>query len=446
MTALYQELLTPEFFEDVKQKEQLRENNSIYTLSVVMWLMMVQRLQGKGTLQTAVLEVLGGLPKSFWPRPCKRLLDHWEAEKRISCNTGAYNKARQGLPLAVVEQSFDAMFEQLTRGSKDSGGELAGRQAFCMDGTTVRLENTAAIVELYPPASNQLGDSHWPVIRMIVAHDLHTGIAMRPHWGPMNGKQAVSEQKLLEEAIDRLPKGSLVMGDSNFGVFSVAYAADQRKYPVLLRLTASRAKHLVGGEPADGMDLEIAWMPSRDDRRSHPDLPPDACVRGRLMVRRVEPSDGSEPFLLSLFTTLELGSAELVQFYGKRWNIETDLRSLKASLQLDQLTSTTPEMVAKEIDLGWAAYNLVRAIAYQASQKAGIPPRSFSFTQVKNIMNTFSPLIAAAKTEAEARRHYDTMMYYVGQAKLPKRRKKRPSYPRTVWHKPRVFPKKTSSQ
>jgi hypothetical protein len=32
------------------------------------------------------------------------------------------------------------------------------------------------------------------------------------------------------------------------------------------------------------------------------------------------------------------------------------------------------------------------------------------------------------------------MMYYVGQAKLPNRKKRRPSYPRAVWGKPKSFP------
>jgi len=36
------------------------------------------------------------------------------------------------------------------------------------------------------------------------------------------------------------------VGDSNFGIFSVAYAADQRGRPVVLRLTAVRAESLAG--------------------------------------------------------------------------------------------------------------------------------------------------------------------------------------------------------
>ena len=91
--------------------------------------------------------------------------------------------------------------------------------------------------------------------------------------------QAVSEQALLERAIDRLPSGSTVIGDANFGVFSVAYAATQRQHPVLLRLTAERARQLGWGTVAR-WHRSRAWCgsPVEPTARSHPDLPADACV------------------------------------------------------------------------------------------------------------------------------------------------------------------------
>jgi len=269
---------------------------------------------------------------------------------------------------------------------------------------------------------------------------LQTGLAMRPEWGPMHGAQAVSEQQLLEATIDRLPSGAAVVGDANFGVFSVAYVAGQRCHPVLLRLTRQRAQRLAGGPLRDGIDRSIVWKPSRDDRRSHPDLPAHACVRGRLMVCQVQPSNGAAAFLLALFTTLEIDQGEVLKLYGQRWNIETDLRSLKSTLQLDQLSCTTPEMVAKELNLAMAAYNLVRAVTCLASQQTSIPPRGFSFTRVRHVIEAFTPLIAAAQSPEEAQQHFDRMMYYVGQAKLPKRTRSRPSYPRAVWHKGGSFP------
>jgi hypothetical protein len=438
--SLYQRLLPAEFLDQLRQTGKLRENNRVYHHAVVMWLMIAQRLQGNGTLETAVLELLRGLPASLWPNPCKRLQVGPEGQKaNLSANTGSYNNARQALPVTLVEQCFDRAFEQLTG---EAGGVLAGvgRRAFFLDGTTVRLPRTERLREVYPPGSNQHGESHWPLILMLVAHDLDTGLAMRPQWGPMHGEQAVSEQSLLEQALDRLPSGAVVAGDANLGVFSVAYAATQRGHPVLLRLTRARAQRLAGGPLRDGIDRRLQWRPTREDRRSHPELPMDACVAGRLIVRQVQPSDGSQAFLLALFTTLEGEPDEIVELYGQRWNIETDLRSLKGTLELEQLTCTSPEMVAKEINVAMLAYNLVRTITYLAAQKAGLSPRAFSFTRVRNVINAFAPLIANAKDQREGRRLFDKMMYYVGQAKLPKR--KRPSYPRAVWGRPQVYPKR----
>ncbi len=440
--TLYQRLLPAEFFEQLREKEKLRENNRVYTSAVVMWLMIAQRLQGNGTLETAVLELLRGLPASFWPQPCKRLQVGPEGHKpALSGNTGSYNNARQQLPVTVVEQSFDRVFEQLTAEAEGSLAEV-GRRAFFLDGTSVRLPHTKALRTAYPPGFNQHGDCHWPLLRMLVAHDLYTGLAMRSQWGPMHGDQAVSEQGLLEQAIDRLPSQSVVVGDANFGVFSVAYAAAQRGHPVVLRLTTARAQRLAGEPLRDGIDRRMVWKPTREDRRSHPELPAEACLAGRLMVRQVQPSNGSQPFLLALFTTLEIEPDALFQLYGQRWNIETDLRSLKGTLKLEQLTCTTPDMVAKEMEVALLAYNLVRAITYVAAQTAGLSPRDFSFTRVRNVIHAFAPLIAAAPDERQARKAFDRMMYYVGQAKLCPRHRKRPSYPRAVWGRPQVYPKR----
>jgi hypothetical protein len=127
-----------------------------------------------------------------------------------------------------------------------------------------------------------------------------------------------------------------------------------------------------------------------------------ASVSGRLLVRQVQPGNGAEPFLLALFTTLEDPPEPVVELYGKRWAIAVDLRSLKSTLRLEELSCTSPEMVAKEIDVAMLAYNLVRAVIYLTAQKAGLEPRVFSFTQVRNVL--------------------------------------RSSYPRGVWPKPKTYP------
>ena len=405
-----------------------------------MWLLLEQRLRGAAPLEEVVLDVLRDLPDSFWPRPCKRIRDWREKGIPLSGNTAAYDEARQRLPLAVVEQSCDRIFERLTARLRDVGGH-SGRPAFGLDGTSVRMAYSPALAESFPRASNQNGESHWPVMRVLVAHDLETGLALRPEFGPMYGGDAVSEQGLLESAIGRLPPGAAVVGDRNFGVFSVAWTVAQKQCQPVLRLTADRARRLAGGSLKEDMDLTVTWEPSRADRKTHPELPPDAAVEGRLIARRVQPDNGGQPFVLYLFTTLTEPAEEILPLYGQRWRIETDLRTLKTQLRMEQLSCASPEMAAKEIEMGMGAYNLVRAMICLAAAQSGLAARGFSFTRAARIVQSFAPLIANS-SPPEAKRHFDRMMYFLKQAKLPKRKSKRKAYPRAVWGIRDSFPKR----
>jgi hypothetical protein len=104
----------------------------------------------------------------------------------------------------------------------------------------------------------------------------------------MYGPEAVSEQALTERLLDRLPEHSVLMGEINLGVFSVAFAATQRGHDVLLRLQPNRAGVVGRGLSLQpGLDQQVCWRPSNYERKRHPDLPADACVRGRLIVQRV---------------------------------------------------------------------------------------------------------------------------------------------------------------
>lgn len=440
--SLYQHTVTAELMQQVLQDNAVRQNNRIYNPRVVIWLMAQQRLSGNASMETAVCDVIHGLPAEFWPRPCKRL-----REGKVSSHDTSYSTARQELALPVFEEVADQVFERLLAQAGGAVPMAGGRRTFFVDGSSLRTAHTPELVEEYPPTSNQHGRSHWPVVKMLVAHDLHTGLAMRPVWGAMSGPQAISEQALFENfLVERLPAGAVLVGDINFGVFSVAYAADQHQHPVVLRMQEHRAKALLGGPLVDGIEREVAWRPSPEERKSHPELPPDACVRGRVLVTLVRPSNGDAPFLLVLFTTLPAAQAsreDLLQLYGKRWDIELDLRTLKSTLKLDQLTARSQDMVAKEITVAMIPYNLVRAAMYAAAEQSGLAPRSYSFARVRNVVQHFLPFIASARTPEEAQALTAKMMYCVGQKKLRPRNRRR-SYPRKVWGKPQTFPSRRS--
>jgi hypothetical protein len=239
--------------------------------------------------------------------------------------------------------------------------------------------------------------------------------------------------------MDRLPKGAVVVGDRNFGVFSMAHAATEKGLGVLLRLTEDRFKKLWGGGPVEcGQERTITWRPSQWDRKAHPGLPTEAAVKGRILVAQMQ--SGSETEFLYLFVTLSVPAEEVLVIYRCRWYVETDLRSLKTTIRLHHLTAKSKAMMEKELLIAITAYNIVRAVMGWAAQQSGNAPRSLSFSQVQDVVEAALPVLAAAQSPKEYALAFQRMLDTAAHFRLPTRSHRR-AFPRLVWGHCRSFPK-----
>lgn len=394
-----------------------------------MWLMIWQRLQGDRSQAAAVQYLLRGGARDL-QQECKRRTDD-----KISAATGSYCQARQRLSKLVVTEVIDRMVDQL-RTEMQEGWEGLSRPVFLVDGSTLQLQHAPELVKAFSPGHNQHGENHWPVLQIVVFQDVFSGLALRPSWGAMYGDQAVSEQSLAGEALERLPADAVVLSDSNFGIFAFAYAVQQGQRAMILRLTQARAQKILGGELKPGIDRRVVWRASRWDREAHPQLPPGAIVEGRVLVC-VNPSRPDE--LLYLFITLDLPAEQILAIYKLRWNVETDLRSLKRTVGLHQLNSKSLDMVEKELLTAVAAYNLVRAVMCLAARRANLVPRQLSFSFVQTVVEAALPGLDQAVTDEEYGQRLDRMLRYAAQGKLPNRSRAR-SYPREIWGRGGHFP------
>jgi hypothetical protein len=297
-----------------------------------------------------------------------------------------------------------------------------------LDGSTVRLRPHGRMAKEFPSHGNQHRRPYWCLMRVVVGFCALSGAALDCAIGSLH----ISEQVLAGRIIlDSLAKG-LFIGDRNFGVFRVAQAARQAGQHVLLRMTDSRARKLLGRALAAG-DHEVRWEPTRQDQ-----LQP-ACSKeplaGRLLVVWLQ-RQGFRSQRLCLFTTLpntaQFPLQELVRLYGLRWHIELNLRYLKAQMDLAQLEAKSPEMARKEWLAGLLAYNLIRAAQLCAALQKGISPLTLSFSAVRRRLEDWLRQFGRTKRQACAR--WAETLQQMGQCRLPRRRQPRPSEPRAQRH------------
>lgn len=353
--------------------------NSVYTTSVVLWMLVSQRMNPEGSLESAVKRLIETQP-DFLPRN-KRV-----TEGTLSEGSGSYSRARSRLPRRAAEWFARRVSQSLIEATAPS---FDGRRVYLLDGTTLTLAPEPALRREFPPASNQHGVGVWPLALLVVVHELASGAALLPAVGAKCGPHAVSETALVRDLFAQLPDDGIVMADAGFGIFAVAREAQLLKRDFTFRLTDSRFQALrrkatVVSRSSTSVTYSLTWCPSPKDRQHHPEYPADAAIEVRLHEIRIH-----DTLTLFLVTSLPHSAEALSDLYHQRGDIEIDIRNLKVVLNTERQTARSVEMFHKELLTSLVAYNLVTQFRRQAAALIAEPPRRLSFKRTWTTFNIF---------------------------------------------------------
>ena len=98
--------------------------------------------------------------------------------------------------------------------------------------------------------------------------------------------------------------------------------------------------------------------------------------------------------------------------YKERWHIETDLRSLKEQVRLDTIPARSPGLVACELLMAIACYNLIRALMAEAAKQIGSEPRRLSFSRSRAMFRAFSRAVSHVESEEEFQRRWKILLRF----------------------------------
>lgn len=388
----------------------------VYTQAPTLLLLVLQRLGGGLSLTAAVQELLKH-HRDFLPKN-RRVV-----EGTLSENNSAYNKARRNLPLQKVKDFSDAICNHLAASSEPV---WEGRRVFALDGTCLTFAPTPALKKAFPPATNQHGESVWPVALLMVASELATGCVLVPEVDAMYGPNNSSEAEQAERIIDRLPQNALILADSGFGIFRVAHHCQLREKEFVFRLTVSRFKSLKNRaiplvQSKGHRTWHLHWQPSPKDLKNNPHLPKDATIP--VFVHEIERQGDKNLYLIS---NVEADAKSLGELYLRRYDVEFDIRDLKVTMNTENIRAKSLDTVMKELLGSIVAYNLVAQFRRQAAKLASVKPRRLSFS---GVWITFQHhlLYAPSQTFAQWKQTYAEALKSAANRKLPNRSRPRSS-------------------
>jgi Transposase DDE domain len=364
-------------------------DDPIYTPLVTLGLFLGQVLDPNGSCQQAVAQFLAQRTAEGLP-PC-------------SANTGAYCKARQRLPEEGLQTLTRAAGATLS-GQAPDRWRWKGRRVQVADGSTVNAPDTPANQKEYPQPDGQKPGLGFPIIRLVVLFCLATGAVLEAALAPYRGKRT-GELSLFRRVWHAVSPGDVVLGDRIYCSYCEIALLHQRGIDVVLHKHQSRKTDFRKGRRLGRFDHTIEWKrpvrPEWMDEETYRQLPATLVLR----EVRVEVSvRGFRVQRYELITTLvdaqEYSVAELGQLYRRRWEAELNLRAVKTSLGMDQLSCKTPPMVRKELWMYLLGYNVLRGVLAQSAVVVGVAPRYLSFAGAMQSVCAFGPLLSQATGES----------------------------------------------
>jgi hypothetical protein len=299
-----------------------------------------------------------------------------------------------------------------------------GLRLYGMDGSTVRVPDTAENREEFGGHRSHGTVSSYPMVRIVVLMALRSHLLVAANFGRYEGTAELEYAKPLCESI---PESSLTMLDRG-------YLGAQ----VLLGIEAGRDRHWLTRGQAKlkmkvlqrlGPDDELVEMVvSADARRKDPSLPRTWIAR---CIRYQLPGFSKQFLLTSLRDAKRFPAQEIVDLYHERWELELGYDEIKTDLldREEAIRSKKPDGVRQELWGVLLAYNLVRLEMEAIARQENIAPTRISFVASLRLIRdewewlSLSNAGAIPKRLAELRRN---VKRYI----LPPRRKR--SYPRAV--------------
>lgn len=290
-----------------------------------------------------------------------------------SLNTGPYCKARQRLPLALIERLATAAGERLEAASA-SDWKWRGRAVKLLDGTTVSMPDTSANQAEYPQSGEQKPGLGFPLTMLVALISFSTGAVLRWANGSCRGK-GTGEQALFRFLMPHLTEGDIILADRYYCTYFTVAMLIERGVDILSRQHQRRFTDFRKGTRLGKRDRLVTWdrpqRPQWMDAATYERMPEQLTLRqtevaGRILVTTLTDADGVTPL-------------DLDALYRSRWQVEVDLRSIKAVLGMDILRAKSPAMIVKEIAAHLLAYNLVCGLMARAAVGRQVIARSISF-------------------------------------------------------------------
>jgi hypothetical protein len=329
---------------------------------------------------------------------------------KVPMTASAYCQARQRLPLALLQW---LLVHATTAMRQSSAGHLwCGLRVWLVDGSSTLTPDVAPLAKRFGYPPNQKRGCGFPVPKLLGLFDAASGMILEALFLPKYGHEA----RHVQQIHPRLGKGDLLLGDR--GLCSYAHLAllalqevagcfrmhQRQKVDFRPHRPCRKGKGQKGRPSSEyvrrlGHHDQIVRWKRPQDRPEWMKLSQWKLLPETLLVREIRYTlpyrKGMRTRVVTLATTLLdpllYPKQKIVDLYGLRWQVETDLGQLKTTLGMRQLRSKSVAGIQKELAVYCLVWNLVRLVMLEAARRQQVPCGRISFVDALRWLREADP-------------------------------------------------------
>jgi hypothetical protein len=299
-----------------------------------------------------------------------------------STSTAAYCEARARLPNALVEALYKAVGQQVSKNARPFW-LWRERHVFFIDGTGLTMPDTPDNQQAFPQPSSQQEGVGFPEARLVALSCSATGAIIDAVIGPAKGK-ATGELSQMRTLSRSLHPGDVMVGDAIYETFWTFQMLHSLGCDGVFEINGSRTRP---GKRCKKLTLKRPCKPEWMDDETFESCPKHITVRQVISRQR---GYVDRVLITTLVDQRLVSNEEIIGLHQRRWNVETDFRSLKCALDAGILSCRSAEMVEKELSVHLLAYNLTRLLMCEAAAFCNRKPRTISFRHTVQLWSSWS--------------------------------------------------------
>lgn len=310
----------------------------------------------------------------------------------------AWCQAKQRLPLEVLQDLGEQVRDRL-REAYPPGEAFVwrGHPVSVVDGSTYSMPDTAELRKYFGEVPGQKEGCGFPIAHWLAVFNLHTGVLEHHE----TSAYTTPDLKHTPEAHASLAPGTVAPGDDSFaGCVHIALLVQRELHGIfpshharLVDFTPDRP----GGPKAPKGQCKSKWIRRLGDQdqivelskgdkpkwlsqEQFEALPDTIQVREiRRTIRRKGFRDKQVTVVTTLLDPQAYPADEIVALRARRWDVETDIRHLKTTMEMEVLRSKTVQGVLKDLEVFSIVYNLVRGVMLESARRQHVSPIRLSF-------------------------------------------------------------------